>query len=218
MLLALKTFYQRKRARQVFQRWAASYEQDVENHQYSAAQAVQQAVMPYLRPGQAITDLGIGTGLIWRGIVRPPGCILTGLDIAPDMLAQASAIPDIGPLYDCDIGTQYWPISDHSQDIIVSAGLFEYLTEPMIKHVFHQAARILKPGGVFVTTYIPAEHNQTRLWNGRSGRILSCRFQPDWMESQEGFQCLTHSDPFKGSIYADQSSYAYRLIIFRKAD
>lgn len=216
MLDALKTFYQRFAARRVFAHWAANYETDVQANRYSAAKAVQTALLPHLTPDSRILDIGIGTGMIWDGIDMPETAEIGGIDICEDMLAQASSHPDIGALFLCDAGREEWPCEDAYLNMVVSAGLFEYLTESMARHVFDEARRTLKSGGLLIATYIPAERNETRFWKGKSGAIFSCLYSPVWMEAQDGFQLLEHSPPFTGSIFADGSSYDYRLIVLKR--
>lgn len=216
MITALKSFYQRLAARRVFTRWAETYEEDVAHNRYSAAQAVAQAILPYLHADSRIIDLGIGSGLIWQTLDIEDGMSIVGLDISSAMLEQASSLP-VGPLYCCDVGRDFWPADDNTQDMVISAGLFEYLTEPMARHVMAESARVLKPGGLFIATYIPGEKNHNALWAGKSGSILRCIFDPHWMENQPGFFLQRHSEPFAGSVYEDSSSYDYRLIILKKA-
>jgi predicted TPR repeat methyltransferase len=216
MQQALKTLYQRFAARRVFSRWATSYEADVARHRYSAAQAVAQAVAPYLEPESRVLDLGIGTGLIWQDLEIPESAEISGIDISADMLVQASSNPDIGSLFLCDAGREIWPVEGGYLDAVVSGGLFEYLTQTMAKHVFKEAARTLRAGGLFITTYIPAEINMARLWKGQSGNILSCRYAPEWLENQPGFRVVQHTAPFPGSVFSDCSSYDYRLIMLER--
>lgn len=216
MLDALKTLYQRFAACRVFSRWAEDYEADVTANRYSAANAVQIALKPHLKAQSRILDVGIGTGLIWEGLDIPEGAEIGGLDIAEDMLAQASSHPDIGALFLCDAGRAAWPCEDVYLDMVVSAGLFEYLTEKMARHVFAEARRVLKSGGLFIATYIPSTENGTYFWKGKSGGILSCTYAPEWMEQQDGFSVIEHAPAFAGSVFADGSSYDYRLIILRR--
>lgn len=212
----LNTLYQRFAVRRIFSRWAEEYDSDVQANRYSAARAVQNALKAHMRPAGHIMDVGIGTGLIWEGMDIPEGVEIGGIDISSDMLAQASSHPDIGPLFLCDAGRAVWPCEDDYLDMAVSAGLFEYLTEPMARHVFAQAARTLKPGGLFIATYIPAARNSAAFWKGKSGGILSCRYAPEWMESRKGFTVLEHGPAFTGSIFASGASYDYRLIAMRR--
>ncbi len=217
MISALKTLYRQYTARRVFGRWASSYEEDVAANRYSAAKAVQNALLPYLDRAERITDLGVGTGLIWQGIDIPDEVEITGLDISQAMMEQASAIPELGPLYLCDVGRQEWPIYDGTEDLIVAAGLFEYLTPDMADHVFEEAQRALKAGGRFIFTYIHGVRNETKPWDGRSGRIMSCIHSPAWIIDRNGFILETQTEPFAGSVFTDGQSYDYRLVILRKS-
>lgn len=216
MLDALKTLYQRMAARRVFANWAGEYETDVAANRYSAAAAVRDALKRRLNADSHILDVGIGTGLIWQDIDIPQGAEIGGIDISSDMLAQASSNPDIGGLFLCDAGREEWPCEDAYLDMAVSAGLFEYLTAPMAAHVFDEARRTLKSGGLFIATYIPSDQNETKFWKGKSGGVLSCRFAPEWMAARDGFSVIEHTPPFAGSVFADGSSYDYRLIILRR--
>lgn len=215
MISTLKAFYQRLAVRRVFSRWADTYETDVAGNRYSAAKMVAQALTPYMKEGLCVTDLGIGTGLIWRDMDLPDDIEITGLDISAEMLEQLSD-PAIGPLFLCDVGRDGWPVEDNSQHMVVSAGLFEYLDESMAVHVFNQAQRVLQPGGFFIGTYIPGNTNHARTWVGKSGTIHSYRFDPLWMEKQTGFKVINHTEAFPGSVFDDGSTYDYRLVIFRK--
>ena len=216
MISALKTLYHQYAARRVFGRWAASYEEDVATNRYSAAKAVQDSLQTYLPMAGRITDLGVGTGLIWQDVDIPDETEITGLDISQAMMEQASSIPELGPFYLCDVGRHEWPVYDGTEDLIVAAGLFEYLTPDMAAHVFQEARRTLKQGGRFIFTYIPGAANEAKPWDGRSGRILSCVHAPEWIVSQTGFTLETQTEPFAGSVFADGQSYDYRLVILRK--
>lgn len=216
MISALKTLYQQFAARRVFDHWADTYEGDVKNHQYSAAAAVREALLPHLGADSQLVDLGVGTGLIWEGVDIPEDAEITGLDMSSAMMERASVIPELGPLYLCDVGRHDWPVYNETMDMIVAAGLFEYLTLAMARHALSEAHRTLKPGGRFIFTYIPGLKNEEKSWDGRSGNILSCRFDPAWIAQQDGFSVETHTEPFAGSVYDDGQSYDYRLITLRK--
>lgn len=216
MLETLKTFYQRMAVRRVFSNWAYTYEQDVRRHVYTAASAIAQELASRLREEMKITDLGVGTGLIWENLHIPDDTIITGLDIVPAMLEQASANTYIRYLYLCDVGKQTWPIEETSQDIIVAAGLFEYLTESMALHVLCEASRVLKPGGELIFTYIPIDKNRSFFWRGKSGAILSCHYTSEWFEKKSSFVIHHHSESFPGSIFDNGDTYNYRLLSMKK--
>lgn len=224
MIAFLLDFLQRRSSARVFRHWAPDYDEDVRQNAYSAPARVAKAAAPYLtalgKPAPALLDLGIGSGILTALIRRSaPEAVVTGLDFSSEMLAQASARDaPADRLFQCDAGRQGWPVEEASQDMIVSAGLFEYLTPRMIRrHVLPEARRCLKPGGRFILTYIPSEtgRDALSLWHGKTGRFLQCALDPAKLEAaarQSGFEIADHSAPFAGSIFRDGSSYHYRLL------
>jgi len=106
-------------------------------------------------------------------------------------------------------------------DGVLSAGLFEYLTKDMATHVIKESARILKPQGWLIFTYIPEDikNFKARLWHGHSGRFLTCAYNPAYLErmlKEMGFNVCEHTPSFDGSVFEDGSSYPYRLITAQK--
>lgn len=224
MIGAFKDFYQRHAARRMFSRWAPIYEAEVADNAYSAAERVAGAALKQAGEAglknPAIIDAGIGTGLLSQQIYDSLPCHITGLDFTEDMLALCGNRDIATPLIKCDVGRDFWPCADQSADMVVSAGLLEYLTEPMTRHFMAQAARVLRPGGFLVFTYLPAAKPgaSTSLWRGHSGTYLTCAVHPAMMESMlAGFDIRDHSPPFAGSVFQDGSSYDYRLIAARRA-
>jgi len=108
------------------------------------------AVAPGRRFDSAL-DLGCGTGLM-APLLRPllrPGGRLTGLDLAPAMLAQARR----SGLYDALLGGElvaHLAAAPERHDLIVAADVLAYLgaLAPMLAGV----ARCLLPGGLFAAT------------------------------------------------------------------
>ncbi|MFA5592920.1 MAG: class I SAM-dependent methyltransferase [Micavibrio sp.] len=225
MLNQFVNIYQRSAARRMFTRWAPSYEQDVAENAYSAADAVAAAAIKYLAKSAetdpCVADIGIGTGLLAQQIYDAMPCRITGLDFTEDMLAQCGARDITELLIKCDAGRGHWPLADESQHAVIASGLFEYLTPDMARHFMKEAARTLAPQGVLVFTYLPAAQGErkTRLWFGKTGTNLSCSYDPEEIESlarENGMQMLEHSEEFTGSVFKDGSSYPYRLAAARK--
>lgn len=228
-LLAL---YQRIAARRMFSRWHESYEFDVMDNHYSAADKVAQAAIRHIaastRNGAKgfmeepdIADIGIGTGLLAQQLQESLPCRITGLDFTDDMMAICAQKGVAELLIKCDAGRDHWPIQDACMDMVVSAGLFEYLTKPMAQHFLKEAGRVLQNDGVLVFTYMPRDENgkAVELWRGHSGTFVVCSYAPKDMEEMIlkcRLKLLEHSPPFKGSIYEDGSSYDYRLIVASK--
>lgn len=219
------SLYQRNAARRMFSSWAQSYEVDVLDNHYSAADRVAQEALRHLGTAEikepVIIDAGIGTGLLSAQIKDAYPCHITGLDFNADMLSLCMQKEIADLLVLCDVGRDHWPAPDNSSDMVVSAGLFEYLSPPMATHATREALRTLKTGGIFIFAYMPrkADEKQTILWRGYSGTFMIFSYTEDQMVqmvTSNGFNIVQHVKAFKGSIYEDGTSYDYRLIIARK--
>lgn len=110
---------------------------------HSAARAIL-ALVP--QRARTLLDVGCGTGLVTERLVRP-GLRVFGVDAAPGMLRVAEQ--RMGPalvLGDC----QRLPFADASVDAVSAVWLLHLL--PDAPAVVAECARVLRPGGVFVTT------------------------------------------------------------------
>ena len=223
MLVGLRNSYQRWAARRMFARWSPIYEEEVADNHYSAADRVAAATIPLLgaHKNPAIADIGIGTGLLAAQIKAAAPCMISGLDFSEDMMAVAVQKNTCNQVAKCDVGTDYWPLEDGSQDLVISSGLLEYLTPEMLQHFLQQSARILKPDGTLIFTYMPRQRDEKpiRFWRGHSGTYLIAGYVPDELTAfvrSQGFTISQHSEDFKGCIFQDGSSYPYRLIVAQK--
>jgi SAM-dependent methyltransferase len=123
--------------------------------------------------GQRIVDLGTGTGVLARGFAAA-GCVVTGVDIAPELLDQARQQDGgqvtylVAPAEDTGLPAQSWDV--------VSAG-----------HCWHwfdheraaaEARRLLVVGGALVVCYrdyLLVPDNVCAL-----SEDLVLRYHPDW--------------------------------------
>lgn len=205
----------------MFSRWSYNYEHEVTENAYSAADEVARIAIPHLAASRLsnplIADIGIGTGLLAQQIYDSMPCRIAGLDFSEDMMAGCAGRGITELLIKCDVGNSVWPLESNAFDMVVSAGLLEYLTPPMTENFLQQSHRILRKGGTLIFTYIPLNDDDKAIsfWNGHSGRYLVCKAHPDQMEEAlktHGFTLVEHSKPFKGCVFGDGSSYDYRLI------
>ena len=127
-------------------------------------------------PGQHLLDLGTGTGLVAREFARR-GCIVSGTDIALGQIeaaraqAQSEALKidfQVAPAEAC-------PHADASFDIVTASQCWLYFDA---ERAIAEVKRVLKPGGLLVTTYFS--------WLALADPIASAseqlvlRFNPAW--------------------------------------
>ncbi|HNS51254.1 MAG TPA: methyltransferase domain-containing protein [Anaerolineae bacterium] len=104
------------------------------------------------REGHA-ADLGCGPGdLVLELAKREPALRVTGIDLSPEMLAQAAARAEgagMGDRVDFWPGdAQSIPFPDGSLDLVVSTLSLHHWSAPVA--AFDEIARVMRPGGAFV--------------------------------------------------------------------
>ncbi|NEA84849.1 class I SAM-dependent methyltransferase [Streptomyces sp. SID14436] len=105
-----------------------------------------------------LLDVACGTGIVTRRFTARPGLRVTGVDLAPAMTRRAAArLP--GAVVRGD--SRRLPVRDAAVDAVVSVWLLHLLSGPdEVRRVIGECARVLRPGGVYVTTVgKAASHN-----------------------------------------------------------
>lgn len=103
-----------------------------------------------LKPGQTVLDLGSGAGFdcfLAAEAVGPSGRVI-GVDMTHEMLAKAraNATKDGFDNVEFRLGEiEALPVADASVDVIISNCVINL--SPEKQRVFHEAYRVLKPGG-----------------------------------------------------------------------
>jgi SAM-dependent methyltransferase len=97
--------------------------------------------------GQRIADLGTGTGALARGFAAA-GCVVTGLDIAPELLDKARQLDDrityrVAPAEETGLPGASW-------DVVSAGQCWHWFDRP---RVVAEARRLLVPGGALAICY-----------------------------------------------------------------
>jgi SAM-dependent methyltransferase len=115
------------------------------------AEAAAAAVLSLLPADvRALLDVGCGTGIVTRRLAAArAGLRVTGVDLAPAMLRRAAArLP--GRVVRAD--SRRLPFSDGVFDAVSSVWLLHLVGTDAARTVVGECARMLRPGGVYVTT------------------------------------------------------------------
>lgn len=127
----------------LYRDWAGTYDQDfAERSGYRFPALIAEA---YLAAGGAwpALDVGCGTGLIARHL--PKEAVLDGIDISPEMLAQASAKDRYRTLIEADL-TQPLALETASYAGMLSSGTFTH--GHVGPEALHELIRLLRPNAI----------------------------------------------------------------------
>ena len=137
--------------RSLFDQYAPRFDEALASLAYRAPAQLRDAV-ERVRPGttfERMLDLGCGTGLAGAAF-RPLAPQITGVDLAPAMVAQARAKAIYDRLETADLLAFLAAEAECSYDLVIAADVFVYTFD--LAPVAAAVARILRPGGVFAFT------------------------------------------------------------------
>ncbi|ELS57905.1 class I SAM-dependent methyltransferase [Streptomyces viridochromogenes] len=132
------------------------YDKEAERYDVSRggeprAAAAAQAVLGLLPDGtRRLLDVACGTGIVTRRLAARDGLRVTGVDLAPAMARQAAArLP--GAVVRAD--SRRLPFGNGRFDAVSSVWLLHLAqTAEDVRTIVGECARVLRPGGVYVTT------------------------------------------------------------------
>ncbi|MGY2002718.1 class I SAM-dependent methyltransferase [Blastococcus sp. SYSU DS1024] len=143
----------------------------LQSHRWRTAANSAGHLLPVLRPGLDLLDIGCGPGTITVDLAArvAPGRVL-GLDVSPDPLDEAQALAArtgvavtfaVGDVYSLDL-------PDASFDVVHAHQVLQHLTDPVA--ALREMARVCRPGGLVAvrdvdyaaTTWFPADDGLDR--------------------------------------------------------
>lgn len=135
--------------KQLYAKWAATYESDfVANQGYQHPKVISELFHSQLPQLKSVIDIGTGTGLVGKYLIElRPNLEIDGVDISPEMLAQAKKKDVYRNLYERDLTK---PVSDTNSpyDALITIGTFTHghLGVEVLENLFP----LVKKDGYFV--------------------------------------------------------------------
>lgn len=111
-----------------------------------------------VKPGQAVLDVGCGTGVV-AITARRLGAKVTGLDLTPELLARAKEHGGVAGFEDIrwqEGDAEALPYADGQFDVVLSQ--FGHMFAPRAEVATREMLRVLKPGGTIAFATWPPEH------------------------------------------------------------
>jgi SAM-dependent methyltransferase len=137
----------------------------LQSHRWRTVENSAAYLVPHLRPGLDLLDVGCGPGTITVDLAArvAPGRVV-GLDVSPAPLAEARALAaDAGVEVEFGVGDVYaLEAADDSFDVVHAHQVLQHLTDPVA--ALREMVRVCRPGGVVAvrdvdyaaTTWFPA--------------------------------------------------------------
>jgi len=133
----------------VHDQYAADYDGLVADYRSYGAEFLFGLSYEYVRAGDSLLDLGIGTGLGSRLFARA-GLAVSGVDGSAAMLEGCRAKDFAVDLRLFDLRRRPWPYEDGAFDHAVACGLFHFFGD--LTPFFGEVGRLTRPGGLFAFT------------------------------------------------------------------
>lgn len=132
--------------RKLYDDWAQIYDKDLTDlHGYVAPQATARALAELMPDRSApVLDVGCGTGLVGRALAANGCTCIDGVDISPEMLAEAEKKGVYRNLTAEDLSQGASAATD-SYAAVIGVGVFS--RQMLQPDVFDELVRLVRPGG-----------------------------------------------------------------------
>ena len=118
------------------------------SHQWRTVENSAAYLLPELKPGQALLDVGCGPGTITAGLAERVGPgLVTAVDSSAEVLAQArQAVPESAGVRFETADVHALPFPDASFDVVHAHQVLQHVADPV--QALREMRRVCRPGGV----------------------------------------------------------------------
>lgn len=169
--------------------YASEYDDQVQAYDCHIADVLFGLCYEFLRPGQCLLDLGIGSGLSAL-LFAKAGLEIYGFDFSPAMLEICRAKGFAKDLKQHDLQQVPWPYPSGKFDHLVCCGVLHFISD--LELIFYEAGRVLRNGGIFVFSIKVPD-------------IAEVPSQKYEHQSSAGFEIFFHSSEYVNSLLTQYS-------------
>lgn len=136
---------------------AENYDDQVKEYNSFAHDVLFGMSYDYVKAGEKILDLGIGTGLASIKFAKL-GLDVYGLDNSDDMLNICRSKSFAKKLFNHNLEFDRFPFGNNNFDHAISCGVFHFFAD--LENIISETNRILKSGGIFGFTISPGNTDE----------------------------------------------------------
>lgn len=130
--------------------WASTYDDTLKAWDYKAPSDAAGRLVPHLKAGDAVLDVGCGTGLFGQALASHGVFRMVGLDISAESLRLAKDLDLYERLIEHDLQKLPLPVEDNSVAAAASVGVLTYIEN--VSDMLRDLCRCVSPGGIITFT------------------------------------------------------------------
>jgi predicted TPR repeat methyltransferase len=138
-------------------KYARDYDNQIKNHDCHIAEILFGLSYEYIKNGDSLLDIGIGTGISSK-LFNLAGLNVFGIDGSAEMLDICKTKGIAKELVEQDLLVFPWPYQKDTFDHIISCGVFHFIGD--LGKLFDEIACIHKKEGIFAFTIMDGKDDQ----------------------------------------------------------
>lgn len=151
--------------------WADDYDATLAQWQYRAPDDACDLLVPHLGAAMRVLDVGCGTGLLGRALLRRGSFVVDGIDISTESLARAAQRQCYAALTQHDLQLLPLPVQADTYDAATIVGVLSYIEDP--EALMRDLCRCVRTGGMITFT------QRTDFWLERRFPDMIARLEYD---------------------------------------
>jgi predicted TPR repeat methyltransferase len=138
-------------------KYAKEYDYQIKNYDCYIAEVLFGLSYEYIKKGDALLDIGIGTGISSK-LFYLAGLHISGIDGSAEMLNICKTKGIAEELIEQDLLVFPWPYRDDMFNHVICCGVFHFIGD--LDKMFDEISRIQKNDGIFAFTVMDGKDNQ----------------------------------------------------------